>query len=228
MASLKDNLHKIIVELRKIRKLLRNDGNNNLPLESYSEVIDNIIKEKNKNNNSKQLLDALIYRTITNFDIPDNITFIGRCAFYGFNSLTSVTIPDSVTKIGNYAFYKCTNLKSVIIPDTVTSIGKEAFRDCTTLSNVTIPNSVTNISDSAFLNCTGLINVIVGNGFNANGLNLSSSTSMEVETIVAILNALSDRSGELEQYTLTLGETNLNILTGEQQDIARNKNWILI
>lgn len=46
MASLKENLHKIIIELRKIRTLLRNDGNNNLPLESYSNIIDNTIQQK--------------------------------------------------------------------------------------------------------------------------------------------------------------------------------------
>lgn len=36
--------------------------------------------------------------------IPEGITTIGDCAFYGCSSLTSVTIPDSVTTIGYRAF----------------------------------------------------------------------------------------------------------------------------
>lgn len=250
MASLKENLHKIIVELRKIRKSLRNDGNSNLPLELYSELIDNIIQEKNKNNNSKQLLNALIDRTITNFDIPDDITFIGRYTFDGCQNLKYITLHSNITRIEEYAFkgcyaldniiipnsvtiikpdafYGCSAFTEIIIPNSVTNIGKEVFRDCSNLSNITIPSSITSISESVFLNCTKLENVIVDDGFNANGLNLSSSTLYSVETMVAILNALADRSGELEQYTLTLGVTNLNKLTEEQKDIARNKNWIL-
>ena len=42
-------------------------------------------------------------------------------------SLTSVTIPNSVTSIGRCAFYGCTSLTSITIPDSVTSIGDEAF-----------------------------------------------------------------------------------------------------
>ena len=36
--------------------------------------------------------------------IPDSVTKIGNCAFYGCTSLMSITIPDSVTKIGSGAF----------------------------------------------------------------------------------------------------------------------------
>ena len=43
-------------------------------------------------------------RSITNFDIPDNIKSIGNEAFFGCERLTNITIPDSVKSIGTQAF----------------------------------------------------------------------------------------------------------------------------
>ena len=58
---------------------------------------------------------------VTDLVIPNDVTSIGKWAFYGCNSLTSVTIPDSVTSIGDSALSKCSRLTSVTIPDIVTS-----------------------------------------------------------------------------------------------------------
>ena len=61
--------------------------------------------------------------------IPDSVTSIGDCAFYGCSSLTSVTIPISVTSIGDNAFYNCKSLANITIPDSVTRIERYAFDD---------------------------------------------------------------------------------------------------
>ena len=45
-----------------------------------------------------------------NVVIPEGVTNIGACAFYGREGLTSVTLPASVTEIGSSAFSGCTNL----------------------------------------------------------------------------------------------------------------------
>ena len=45
--------------------------------------------------------------------IPDSVTNIGSCTFYGCSSLKSVSIPDSVTSIDDYAFYRCSSLTTV-------------------------------------------------------------------------------------------------------------------
>ena len=68
---------------------------------------------------------------------------------------------NNVTEIGKYAFYKCSGLTSVNIPNSVTSIGYDAFNGCTGLVSITIPSSVTSISDLAFSGCSGLTSVTV-------------------------------------------------------------------
>jgi hypothetical protein len=65
-------------------------------------------------------------------------------------------IPNNVTSIGKYAFYKCRGLTSVTIPDSVTSIGEEAFYNCYDITIITIGNSVTSIGEWAFYNCVVL------------------------------------------------------------------------
>ena len=73
--------------------------------------------------------------------------------------LSEYTIPDGVTYIGDYAFLWCTNLTSITIPDSVTSIGNSAFSGCSSLTGITIPDSVTYIGDYAFYNCRSLTSV---------------------------------------------------------------------
>lgn len=98
------------------------------------------------------------------FVIPEGITTIERCAFYGCYSLTSITIPNSVTSIGNFAFLSCNNLTNVTMGNGVTSIGDHAFHNCRSLTSITIPDSVTSIGDSAFSYCSSLTSVTIGNG----------------------------------------------------------------
>lgn len=75
--------------------------------------------------------------TLTNIEIPDTVTSIGKdafqvCGFSGFE------FPDSLVSIGDGAFYGCINLKSIEIPDTVTSIGMMAFSACTSLEDIKV------------------------------------------------------------------------------------------
>ena len=68
--------------------------------------------------------------------IPEGVTTIGDCAFYGCTSLMKVVIPDSVTTIGYCAFLGCTSLMKVVIPDSVTTIDKGAFYGCPCEKNI--------------------------------------------------------------------------------------------
>ena len=114
-------------------------------------------------NKSKDTLIGYPAGIAGSFTIPNSVTSIGECAFYGCTRLTSVTIPNSVKSIGEQAFYYCTNLSSVTIPNYVKSIGEYAFFGCTSLSSITIPNSVTSIDDYAFYGCSGLTSITIPN-----------------------------------------------------------------
>ena len=110
----------------------------------------NISKSYTKNTN----LGTTFGNQVTEYVfVGEDVTSIGKYAFYGCKGLTSMTIPESVTSIGEYAFYDCTGLTSITIPDGVTSIGGYALGDCIQLTSVTIPESVTSINYYAFYNC---------------------------------------------------------------------------
>ena len=88
--------------------------------------------------------------------VPNSVTSIGECAFWGCTGLTAITIPNSVTNIGLCAFTQCSELTSVTIPNSVKNIDYAAFSDCWKLATVIIGNGVTNIGEGAFIRCSGL------------------------------------------------------------------------
>ena len=110
---------------------------------------------------SSDALRDLIEMDITELNIPDGTTKIGKFALYLCRSLTTVTMPDSVTIIDTAAFSGCNSLTSINIPDSVTSIGENAFYQCSSLTSVTIPSSVNSIDIGAFQYCTSLTSVTV-------------------------------------------------------------------
>ena len=89
--------------------------------------------------------------------IPDYAFGVGS-SYYKPN-IKTVTIGNNVTSIGRGAFYGCTGLTSITIPEKVTTIGSEAFSDCTGLTSITIPEKVTTIGSEAFSGCTGLTRI---------------------------------------------------------------------
>ena len=134
---------------------------------------------------------------ITKLIIPNDVTNINSCAFYGCSGLTSVTIPNSVTSIGSSAFSGCSGLKSItwnaknyptfssyssspfynirtqitefIIGDEMTSVPAYMCYGMINLKSVTIPNSVTSIGSYAFEYCSGLTSVTIGNSVTSIG-----------------------------------------------------------
>ena len=112
--------------------------------------------------------------------IPNSVTTIGYCAFYGCTSLTSVTIPNSVTTIDDYAFMGCIALNSVTIGNNVTSIGSSSFYGCTGLTSVNMPDSVTSIGSSAFCDCSALTCMVFEGNAPAVGSSWAPGTNLVV------------------------------------------------
>ena len=97
----------------------------------------------------------------SDFPIPDGVTIIDTCAFFGCAKMSGVHIPDSVTRIGKFAFSGCTSLKDIQIPEGVTEIDDGAFEACRQITAVHIPNSVRRIGDEAFWECRKMAYAIV-------------------------------------------------------------------
>lgn len=88
---------------------------------------------------------------ITNLIIPDDVTYIGKCAFHPCLNLTSLTMGSQVEQIGDYAFWQCSKLTSVICYSRkVPYIGREVFSN-TILDNATlyVPSSAASAYQSA-------------------------------------------------------------------------------
>ena len=73
----------------------------------------------------------------------------------------NTVIPNSVTSIGSCAFFGCSGLISIEIPNSVTSIGYSAFENCTSLTSIEIPNSMISISSYTFSGCSGLTSITI-------------------------------------------------------------------
>jgi hypothetical protein len=69
------------------------------------------------------------------YTIPEAIETIEHNAFYGC-ALSGITIGNDVTSIGREAFFDSDNLTSVVISDSVSTIGYRAFGFCDNLDNV--------------------------------------------------------------------------------------------
>lgn len=91
--------------------------------------------------------------------MPDTISAIRNGAFKGCAGLTTITLSKNILTIGENAFSNCTGLTTITLPEKLVTIGEKAFNSCTGIKSIVIPNSVTTIEDEAFLNCTALEDV---------------------------------------------------------------------
>ena len=93
------------------------------------------------------------HKELKEIEIPDGVTTIGQCAFYGC-SLKEFKVPESVTYLGDSAFYN-NKFTTVIIPEHITRFGS-AFKGCRELTKLVIPEGITKITDNALTGCHGL------------------------------------------------------------------------
>lgn len=99
---------------------------------------------------------AYIGASLTQIDLPANITSIGMWAFVNDVYLRLTELPSGLTVIGANAFNNCSEISITEIPSGVTSIGPNAFIDCVGLTSIRFLGTPTSINATAFRNCTNI------------------------------------------------------------------------
>ena len=87
------------------------------------------------------------------------MTVIDDYAYAGRSDFTSIAIPDNVSSIGKKAFFACVLLMDGTIGEGVVSIGKKAFAWCINLRKITIGGNVSSIGKRAFKRCHSLTTI---------------------------------------------------------------------
>lgn len=116
----------------------------------------------------KGVLKVFASGGLTEYEIPQGVTKIGKSVFQGCTSLRKIIIPNSVEVIDDCAFQFCRGLQEIVMSDSIIEIGQSAFSNCSKLEKIQIPNRVQKIGDWAFVGCESLREfnsdfVIVGN-----------------------------------------------------------------
>lgn len=94
-----------------------------------------------------------IERTITEINIPEGVTSIGRCAFYDCqNAEGMVTIPEGVWLIGQDAFNNCIRITEIKLPQSVTTLHGYVFSNMKALKRLILPSKVTYLTTAIVSN----------------------------------------------------------------------------
>lgn len=103
--------------------------------------------------------DSAFYNSgITELQLPNTITHIGRWAMADAFDLTSVTLPLHLTEVSQ-GMLAGTDISSIIIPEGVVRIDDSAFEDCNRLQSVFLPSTLVELGDYAFDGCHNLFEV---------------------------------------------------------------------
>lgn len=75
---------------------------------------------------------------VENLVFPDNVTSVGRNAYYYNAKLKQVTFHDAITSISNNAFDSCRSLTTINFSNSIKQINSQAFQSCTSLESLSI------------------------------------------------------------------------------------------
>ncbi len=159
------------------------------------------------NKDKTELIQYPAGKTDNEYVIPNGVTVIGSCAFFGCSRLTgTMVMPDSVTSIEDTAFCYCSGLTGMIMSKNIMSIGYGAFKSTAFYGNeanwedgvLYIGNSLikanslsgeykvksetTVIADNSFENCTDLTSIEIG----SNVINIGNNAFIGCSSITDV------------------------------------------
>lgn len=163
---------------------------------------------------------------ITSVNFPDTLTILEGNSFRG-TGLANIRFPAKLNSIKSGVVSFMPNLKEVYIEHGIKSIETNGFINCPLLTDIYLPNTITSVGAYVFRYSPLLQNITLEPGFDCENIFKYADLRLcSIETLVAMLEALADRS-ETTQRVFNLGTTALSKLTEEQKAIATNKNWVL-
>lgn len=167
------------------------DDNQNVNCPNLRKVIMNAASLVQRNNTNYQMNYYFGTNNITEFVLPEGITYIGYYTFSQMGSLETVNIPSTVTTIQKYAFDR-TGLTSLTLPSRLTTIEQNAFYNCDGITSVEFPSSLKTIGQEAFYDCDGITSVEFPSGLTSIGQRAfqgcSSLASVTLPTTMSSLN----------------------------------------
>jgi hypothetical protein len=161
----------------------------------------------------------------TKIDFLNKVETLGDTCFR-YSNATEVILPATLTSCGG-SFMDMPKLEKVTIEGGTTplTIGNHVFVREPLLHTINLPKRCKSIASNTFGESPSLEFVTLEQGFKCS-LKISQSTKYSAETLVAIIEAYADLTGQTAA-TLTIGPKNLEKLTDEQKAIAINKNITL-
>ncbi len=96
---------------------------------------------------------------LTSLPNLDNVTSIGRKAFYWCDRLSEVTLPDSVTSVAYRFVYNSSNLRSIVFSNNITELPGYCVYTMDSLTSITLPLNLNTINAKAIYQCNNLTNI---------------------------------------------------------------------
>ena len=147
--------------------------------------------------------------------VPDGVEEIVGWAFYN-SKVSDVELPETLTRLGRSAFAGSGSLRSIVLQGSLTTIPVAAFEDCRNLEEIELPSSLTRINERAFHECNSLRALLYDPGqlrqvgkqafdrcYELTSLDLSGVTVIEEKTCYEC-KAL--RSVQLSDYVTSIGK----------------------
>ena len=179
----------------------------------------------------------------TNFKPKYDIKPIGNCT----NIFRYVQVTDFVSILEKqgvvldlsgatnleYAFQSCTTKRLGVIDCTgipSSSVLRSAFNSMPNIETIELLRVNETLQYSGtFNNSPQLVNLTIEGVIGQNGFNVSWSTLLSHDSLMSIINALQDKTGDTSgtSWIVTLGTTNLAKLSDAEKAIATEKGWSL-
>lgn len=122
-------------------------------------IVPEVVFYEDHNYHITTIADSAFYNAaITELQLPNSVTRIGRWAMADAFELTSVTLPLHLQEVSE-GMLAGTDITSIIIPEGVTHIGDAAFEDCNRLHSLFLPSTIIEVGDYAFDGCHSLFEI---------------------------------------------------------------------